>query len=516
MKKLFSTLLVVLFLINNTNSQTPELVFNRTASYLSSSNGKIFFTYKDSVFVSNGTTSGTQLLYKIKGSDFTEFNGKTIFTALDDNNEYELWITNGTTPGTSLVKDINPTGEGYIEIISIFNNKLYFLGDDGVNGQELWVTDGTNAGTVMLKDINPGSGNGLDGSQSKIYNGKLYFSANNGVNDKELWATDGTTSGTVMVKDINPSGSSSPSNFGILNNKLYFRASDNTSGKELWVTDGTGAGTVLVKDINPGAGSSYLSNLIEYNGKLYFNVSASFNFSEPYNMWQSDGTSGGTVIYEDSTLGSYVYKGQLYFGKISGYVAPNYKYALWKTDGTPNGAVKINDLIGKSKESPSSYTEVGGKLYFLCNYDGPGGGANYLDNDLWITDGTTANTKLIKHTNGDTVNVYTSRTDMIEFQGSLFFTQKDNKLYKIAGTPTGIKNTTTKNFDISVYPNPVNSILNISTKETIKKINIYNSIGALVQTESQNIFSIVHLPAGIYHIQVQTEKGTETVQIVKE
>ena len=34
---------------------------------------------------------------------------------------------------------------------------LFFTADDGTNGRELWISDGTTAGTVMLKDINPGA-----------------------------------------------------------------------------------------------------------------------------------------------------------------------------------------------------------------------------------------------------------------------------------------------------------------------------------------------------------------------
>jgi tyrosinase len=33
-----------------------------------------------------------------------------------------------------------------------------FDGDDGTTGRELWVTDGSTAGTTLLKDINPGPG----------------------------------------------------------------------------------------------------------------------------------------------------------------------------------------------------------------------------------------------------------------------------------------------------------------------------------------------------------------------
>jgi ELWxxDGT repeat protein len=37
----------------------------------------------------------------------------------------------------------------------IFNGTLYFQVDDGTNGTELWKTDGTETGTTLVKDINP-------------------------------------------------------------------------------------------------------------------------------------------------------------------------------------------------------------------------------------------------------------------------------------------------------------------------------------------------------------------------
>jgi ELWxxDGT repeat protein len=36
--------------------------------------------------------------------------------------------------------------------------RLVFGANDGSTGRELWVTDGTTAGTTLLKDINPGPG----------------------------------------------------------------------------------------------------------------------------------------------------------------------------------------------------------------------------------------------------------------------------------------------------------------------------------------------------------------------
>lgn len=67
-----------------------------------------------------------------------------------------------------------------------------------------------------------------------------------------------------------------------------------------------------------------------------------------------------------------------------------------------------------------------------------------------------------------------------------------------------------------IYPNPVSSTVNIQTIEMIHEINIYDISGKLVQTEKNNSFSVEHFMPGIYLIQIETDKGLETVRIIKE
>src|SRR6266849_6525803 len=74
---------------------------------------------------------------------------------------------------------------------------------------------------------------------------------------------------------------------------LFFDASDSTDGYELWRSDGSSGGTVMVKDINPGTGSSIPALLINVNGTLFFRADDGTNGQQ---LWLSNGTGAGTVM----------------------------------------------------------------------------------------------------------------------------------------------------------------------------------------------------------------------------
>jgi ELWxxDGT repeat protein len=83
------------------------------------------------------------------------------------------------------------------------NGRAVFVADDGVHGTELWVTDGSAAGTSLVKDIHLGSQGAYLHHFAAIGNGQAVFSADEGINGIELWVTDGTSLGTHLVKNIN-------------------------------------------------------------------------------------------------------------------------------------------------------------------------------------------------------------------------------------------------------------------------------------------------------------------------
>lgn len=108
-------------------------------------------------------------------------------------------------------------------------------------------------------------------------------------------------------------------------------------------------------------------------------------------------------------------------------------------------------------------------------------------------------------------------TDIMELTaaGGITNTSPDVFVHKMSQPPLVIHEATA-GFNACVFPNPAHSILNIQTNEPIEKVSIYNVTGALVQTATRSTFSIAQLPAGIYLVRIQTEKGVGIVRVVKE
>jgi hypothetical protein len=81
---------------------------------------------------------------------------------------------------------------------------------------------------------------------------------------------------------------------------------------------------------------------------------------------------------------------------------------------------------------------------------------------------------------------------------------------------TGINQLSNSTNELSIFPNPSSTNLTVKTDEEIQTISIYNSLGALVQTEKTNVFSVEQLSSGLYILKVKTEKRTQTIRFIKE
>jgi trimeric autotransporter adhesin len=310
-----------------------------------------------------------------------------VFVANDPLTGSELWISNGSSAGTTLIKDIYPGG--YSSSISGLVNiggTIYFTANDGVNGRELWKTNGTPAGTVMVKDINPGPGNSSP-SLFTLFNGFVYFRATTDAAGTELWKTDGTTANTVLVEDINPgNGGSSPSEFTALGSSfLIFRASTPANGSELYSYNG---GTLNFLDIVAGASGSSPSE-IKYNSTLGLVFFRAYNATSGSELWKTNGnfSTGTSVIDIEAGAGSSY---PSYITSQGGFVYFNaYKattgYELYRSNGTTTGLVGTELYAGTGSSNPYYLTATGGGGLFFFAYDG----ANYA---IRYTTGTSIST----------------------------------------------------------------------------------------------------------------------------
>ncbi|GAA4777184.1 MULTISPECIES: LamG-like jellyroll fold domain-containing protein [Flavobacterium] len=73
------------------------------------------------------------------------------------------------------------------------------------------------------------------------------------------------------------------------------------------------------------------------------------------------------------------------------------------------------------------------------------------------------------------------------------------------------------NLKVSMYPNPVQEVLNIQTETNLKSIEIYNLQGQKVLEAKQNKINISNLKSGVYMVRIEDENsGVANKRIIKE
>ena len=326
----------------------------------------------------NGYGSSTSRMF--------EYNETLYFDADDGTQGRELWQSDGTVTGTSLVADINPgSGSSWPQDFTMLGDIMYFIAYDATTGSEIWTYDtnspASTSNPAQLADLYPGV-NSASIYDFTEYQGSLYFAADDSVYGKELWKANPTT-GLTMVKNIRPgSPASDISYLTVIGDIMYFRANDGTNGHEMWRSDGTTMGTYMVANINPGTGDSYPGCFTDFgDDKILFTA--------------NDATHGNELWMYNSSTPASATNPHLVIDLISGsdssnpcgpegdglstkdgvaVIFPyttNYGREIWITDGTSQGTYLHTDIRPGTDSGAHDAVcgdhedfTIGDKLYF--------------------------------------------------------------------------------------------------------------------------------------------------------
>lgn len=118
-------------------------------------------------------------------------------------------------------------------------------------------------------------------------------------------------------------------------------------------------------------------------------------------------------------------------------------------------------------------------------------------------------------------------TNFVIGRGGISMAFDDLKIYNYVLTDAEVTNLFTNNsltsenfnannLEVGLYPNPVNDVLNIDTKEEILSVEIFALQGQKVMTSKQNKINVSELPAGIYLVRIQdVNNNIATKKIIK-
>jgi ELWxxDGT repeat protein len=327
---------------------------------------------------------------------FARLGDQVLFQATDETVGAELWISDGTPAGTALLKDISPSASPFEgsapHHIVTFADRAFFFAFHPNFGNELWVSDGTAAGTTLVKDLIPGpvGSEPLFSNAPVALDDAVYFIARQSSGALALFRTDGTSAGTTVVFTVDPTGFIGEFNqLERVNDKLLLMI-NGQDGLELWASDGTTAGTQQLADMNPGPDGTFLSQIAAGETQAFVSVVPG---SVGTQLWVTDGTPLGThaiLTTPDFIPSSFMETvgDWLFFANHD----PLLGVEPWTSDGTTTGTQLLLDVVpGPESSAPQEFVGAADRVFFTVQ--SPTGSFHYQE--LWMTDGTPAGTGLV-------------------------------------------------------------------------------------------------------------------------
>ena len=191
--------------------------------------------------------------------EITDFNGILYFRASDSD---ELWRSDGTEAGTTMVKDINPA-DTLGQIYLTHRRQGHPLLRRVARRPHPRASCGEATAPRPARPLSSRSGRHLrpHRRQGKI----LYFSAEEGCGEATAPRKERPSS-----RETAPAATSAARSLTTAKGTLYLVGTDKRHGQELWRSDGTRKGTRIVRDIRRGSASSEPTNLTAVGGTLFF------------------------------------------------------------------------------------------------------------------------------------------------------------------------------------------------------------------------------------------------------
>lgn len=321
----------------------------------------------------------------------------------------------------------------------------YFFADDGKVGRELWRSDGTAAGTTLVKDLTPGAAGTEVWEMIEVGGRAMFIVKGPGAMDDspqvrnwqgvyEVWVTDGTKAGTIRlaryedvsaVQDLTAFGDGRAA-WSVLDPSPT--AGPNLDGW-LYTTDGTVAGTSLAAAFPEHT----VWSLMPAGDRLVFTI----DFQE---VWSTDGTPGGLLnlsnVMDSGPYGSNLdtYTMQEVAGGV--VILSRGQGTVWFTDGTAAGTRATR---WDSREHFDTSAVSGGKFYFVGVTSAPNG--TDIIKRLYVVD-PVAGTQPVQlfRTGGDgSDNHFTLRPlgDRLVFQNAESGDFGESQTWVTDGTPAG-------------------------------------------------------------------------------
>jgi ELWxxDGT repeat protein len=295
-----------------------------------------------------------------------QINGVTLFPA-NGNSARAVWRTDGTPDGTTFLS----AGA----LLGTAGNFAYI----NPAGSQIIQTDGTSTSTIfnnLSAYPTPDTAGAIGSTFYFAYTNRLFKIASGIVSEVRLSTTYGSANFSKVVS---------------IGSKLFLY--DTYSTRRIWVSDGTTTGTrplsvTLDSDYPPG-------EFAQMDGALYFTRHA----GSTYELWKTLGTDATTSAIATGLIArptSLTVSGHtLFFWGGS----PNYgQLQLWKSDGTAAGTTLVSNVplpYYSSISTPPALVASGSRIFFNYNDFDPADA--YEANKLWVSDGTAAGTREVRH-----------------------------------------------------------------------------------------------------------------------